>query len=104
MQDAIREVVDEHDSWPSFRVGINTGPALVGNIGSDEFRSFNVRGDAVNVAARLEGVAQPGTVVIGGTTFEAVEDVAHVEPLGPLDLKGKQHPVTAYRLLSIDPV
>lgn len=103
MQDAIREVVEEHDTWPSFRIGINSGPALVGNIGSDEFRSFNVMGDAVNVAARLEGVAEPGTVVIGSSTFEAVEDVARVEALGPLDLKGKERQVSAYRLLAIEP-
>ncbi len=104
MQDAIGELVDEHNSWPLFRVGINTGPALVGNIGSDEFRSFNVMGDAVNVAARLEGVAEPGTVVVGGTTFEAVKEGVRVEPLGDLELKGKEHRVAAYRLLAVHPV
>ena len=54
--------------WPRFRVGINTGPALVGNIGSTALRNFNAMGDAVNVAARLETEAQPGQVVIGEST------------------------------------
>jgi class 3 adenylate cyclase len=102
MQEAIGEVVAEHDSWPLFRIGVNTGPALVGNIGSDEFRSFNVMGDAVNVAARLEGVAEPGSVVIGGPTYEAISDVAQVESLGELELKGKEQRVAAYRLLAIE--
>jgi class 3 adenylate cyclase len=101
MQEAIEEVVGEHPEWPRFRIGINTGPALVGNIGSARMRSFNVMGDAVNVAARLEGVAVPGQVVIGGTTHEAAGEAAVVEPLGPVELKGKERPVEAYRLLEV---
>lgn len=83
---------------PQFRIGINTGPALVGNIGSDELRSFNVLGDAVNVASRLETSAEPGTVVIGETTYQAVADRVRATPLGPLDLKGKEVPIHAYKL------
>lgn len=101
MQEAIEAVVVEHPEWPRFRIGINTGPALVGNIGSARMRSFNVMGDAVNVAARLEGVAVPGQVVIGGSTYEAVGEAAVVEPLGAVELKGKERPVDAYRLLEV---
>jgi class 3 adenylate cyclase len=102
MQEAVGAVVAEHPSWPLFRVGINTGPALAGNIGSDEVRSFNVMGDAVNVAARLESVAVPGTVVIGDTTYRAIAGVAEVEPLGELELKGKERPVAAFRLVRLN--
>lgn len=102
MQRSIEEVAAENPAWPRFRIGINTGPALVGNIGSDRMRSFNVMGDAINVAARLEGVAEPGTVVIGETTHAAVAGLAEVEPLGDLDLKGKELAVRAYRLIAID--
>jgi class 3 adenylate cyclase len=102
MQRSIEDLAAENPAWPRFRIGINTGPALVGNIGSDRMRSFNVMGDAVNVAARLEGMAEPGTVVIGAATFEAISPEAVVEPLGDLDLKGKEVPVRAYRLLSIN--
>lgn len=101
MQRSIEELAAENPDWPRFRIGINTGPALVGNIGSDRMRSFNVMGDAINVAARLEGVAEPGTVVIGETTRAAIAGLAEVEPLGDLDLKGKELPVRAYRLLAV---
>lgn len=102
MQEAIAELIADHPDWPRFRIGINTGEALVGNIGSDRIRSYNVMGDAINVAARLEAIAEPGTVVIGQTTHDALGPGAVVDPLGPLDLKGKEHPVTAYRLVSLD--
>ena len=101
MQQSIERLATDNAEWPRFRIGINTGPALVGNIGSDRMRSFNVMGDAVNVAARLEGIAVPGTVVIGEATYAAIADLADVEPLGDLELKGKEVPVRAYRLVSI---
>ena len=100
MQAAVTELADGH-GWPRFRIGVNTGPALVGNIGSDQLRSYNVIGDAINVAARLEGVAEPGTVVIGETTYRAIHPPPEVEPLGTLELKGRQQPVEAYRLLHL---
>jgi class 3 adenylate cyclase len=102
MQQSIEALATARPDWPRFRIGINTGPALVGNIGSDRIRSFNVMGDAINVAARLEGIAEPGTVVIGQPTYDALGPDAVVEPMGDLDLKGKDLPVTAYRLVSVE--
>jgi class 3 adenylate cyclase len=102
-----REVVAEQAAgllprveWPAFRVGVNTGPALVGNIGSPEFRGFNAMGDAVNVAARLQALAEPGTVVIGQSTRDQI-GLAEVVSLGDLALKGKEKSVHAYRLVSL---
>ncbi|WP_431914287.1 adenylate/guanylate cyclase domain-containing protein [Nonomuraea jabiensis] len=108
MQRAAAEVAEEMAwkrvddvPWPTFRVGVNTGPALVGNIGSPELRGFNAMGDCVNVAARLEGIAEPGTVVIGETTLRQLGRGASVNPLGPLNLKGKEELVNAYVLTDL---
>lgn len=101
MQEAIETEAGERDNAPKFRIGINTGPALVGNVGSAEMRSFNVVGDAVNVASRLETSAEPGHVLIGQSTYGAVADRVDVEPIGPLNLKGKEKAVKAYRLLGL---
>jgi class 3 adenylate cyclase len=98
MQRAIAAQTEGMVDAPRFRIGINTGVALMGNIGAAEFRSYNVVGDAVNVASRLETSADPGTVVIGEPTYQAIADRVVVHPLGPLDLKGKSRPINAYRL------
>ena len=63
------EIAAGEPGWPRLRVGANTGPALVGNIGSETLRGFNAMGDAVNVAARLQTIAEPGQVVIGEATL-----------------------------------
>lgn len=88
--------------WPKFRVGVNTGLALVGNIGSPELRGFNAMGDCVNTAARLQALAEPGTVVIGAATYRALGVPADVRPLGELILKGKSETVHAYVLNSLE--
>jgi class 3 adenylate cyclase/cytochrome bd-type quinol oxidase subunit 2 len=84
--------------WPRFRVGINTGEALVGNIGGETLRNFNAMGDAVNVAARLETQATPGQVVIGAATRDRIGECALVTPLGDLMVKGRLQPVPAFVL------
>jgi adenylate cyclase len=101
LQKAVGEFAEGHPSWPRFRVGINTGPALVGNIGSDEIRNFTAIGDAVNVAARLQASASPGEVIIGADTFNLIRDVAMADPLGPIEAKGKSEAVEAYRLRAL---
>ena len=96
MQAGIDAVAES--GWPRFRVGINTGPALVGNIGSTELRNFNAMGDAVNVAARLETSAHPGQVVIGESTRALLPAGTVCEPLGELSVKGRRTPVVAHVL------
>lgn len=101
MQEAIEAETEGMVDPPRFRIGINTGMALIGNVGSAEMRSFNVVGDAINVASRLETSAQPGTVVIGESTYRAISDRVDAQPLGPLELKGKETPIVAYRLVRV---
>jgi class 3 adenylate cyclase len=84
-----------------FRVAVNSGPALVGNIGSPELRNFSALGDTTNVAARLQTFAPEGAVVVGQRTYELIREVADVRPLGTAELKGKSSPTAVFQLLGI---
>jgi class 3 adenylate cyclase len=98
MQRAIEQIVSEDTSLPRFRVGIATGAALVGNVGSEELRNYVAHGDAVNLAARLQTGATAGQVVISATTYALIRDVATVRPLGRFTVKGKSEEVEAFVL------
>jgi class 3 adenylate cyclase len=94
---ALHAVVDKaafgHADWPRFRVGINTGPALVGNIGAEQMRSFTAIGDTMNLAARLQNLAEPGQVVLGPSTSATLGTAARVSRHGWVKVKGKRDPV-----------
>ena len=86
---------------PRFRVGINSGPALVGNIGAADIRNFSAIGDTTNLAARLQTYAPVGSVVIGARTYELIRDIADVRSLGTPALKGKSEAVEVYELVGL---
>ena len=98
--DVSEAVAAGRPDWPRFRVGVNSGPAVIGNVGSAEHHSFTAIGDTTNLAARLQAAAEPGRVVIGGTTAAELTG-AILEPLGALDLKGKSEPVEAFLLVRL---
>ncbi len=98
MQRAIEAIVTADPSLPRFRVGIATGAALVGNIGSEELRNYVAHGDAVNLAARLQTGAIPGQVVVSAPTYALIRDLASVRPLGRFAVKGKSEEVEAFVL------
>jgi adenylate cyclase len=102
LQRATADVSGRRPEWPTFRAGVNTGRAVVGNVGSAEQRSFTAIGDTTNLAARLQSEAEPGQVVIGPATLAALGDGALVRPLGGLELKGKSEPVEAFVLVELD--
>ena len=82
----------------AIRVGINTGEVMAGTPTGDQSLAV---GDAVNLAARLEQVAEPGQILIGELTRALVGDAVRAEELPPLPVKGKREPVRAWRLLEL---
>jgi class 3 adenylate cyclase len=104
LQAAVGAIVADDTTRPRFRAGVNTGPAVVGNVGGHQMRNFTAIGDTTNLAARLQTFAQPGQVVVGEATYRQIAKVARVRPLGTPALKGKSDPTAAYELLGLDPV
>jgi class 3 adenylate cyclase len=91
-------ITTSHPGWPIFRVGINTGPAVVGTMGAAERRSFAVIGDTTNTASRLMAAGSPGMIVVGRATWEALGPEAVGRALGGVAVKGKREPVEAWVL------
>lgn len=85
-----------YGSSVQFGIGINTGEAVVGNIGSSTRMEYTAIGDAVNLAARLESNAKPGQILISESTCRALDGRVETEPVGPLVVKGKSEPVMAH--------
>jgi class 3 adenylate cyclase len=83
------------------RAGINSGPVIVGNVGSDLRYEYTALGDAMNVAARVQSSAQPGTVVVTANTKRFIGGVFDFEDLGAKEFKGKSEPVQVYRVLGL---
>lgn len=81
------------------RVGIDTGPVVVGNVGTDLTYEYTALGDAVNVAARLQALAKPGSVVVAGSTHRLVEHAFEARDLGLQDLKGKSDKVRVFGII-----
>jgi class 3 adenylate cyclase/tetratricopeptide (TPR) repeat protein len=90
------DVRERHGLDLDVRVGIHTGPVMVGQVGSDLRLEYTAMGDAVNVAARMEQTAEPGTVQITAETYRLVESLFDVESRGGVAVKGKAEPVEAY--------
>lgn len=101
-----RDVRAFHETIPAehrlqFGIGIHTGVAVVGNVGSPLRKDYSAIGDAVNVSSRLQELAEGGQIVISEETYQAIADQVTVTRLDPAQVKGRQTPVQIYLLSDI---
>lgn len=81
------------------RIGVNTGVVISGYLGSKIRLEYTVLGDPVNVAARLQGIAAPGTILVGEDTYEAVKNIFNFHDKGSRLLKGKKEETGIYEVV-----
>src|SRR5262245_5852383 len=87
----------------TIRMGLNTGPVVIGTIGDNLRMDYTAVGDTTNLAARLQQAADPSVLLISEATHRLVEGAVRVEQVLPLVVKGKSEPIRAYRLLGLAP-
>ncbi len=97
-----KQFVERYGKNVGFGVGVNCGPAVVGNIGCDFRMDYTAIGDTVNTAARLEANAPRSTVYISGAVYEQIKDRITAEPVGAIPLKGKSNEVFVYSVTGIN--
>jgi PAS domain S-box-containing protein len=86
---------------PQIRVGLNTAHCTVGVFGSDVMRAYKAVGFGVNVAARLQGAADPGAILCGFRTYALVKDRVEAKERGPLSVKGAARPVETWEIVGV---
>jgi len=85
----------------SFGIGMATGEAVVGNIGSSRLMNYTVIGDCVNLARRLQENARGGQILVDGWTVHTLQDRVRVRPLGEINVKGRSSSTPIFELVGL---
>ena len=101
LQRELGSIAGKHEGWPRVRVGVNSGPAMVRELGGSGYVAYAVVGDTMNMGSRLESNAPVGGVLIGGSTYDLLPDGTVVEPAVELLVKGREEPIRAYVLREV---
>ena len=94
-----RQVKAEFGAAFKIRIGLNSGPVVVGAIGNDLRMDYTAVGDTTNLAARMESLAEPGAILVSDNTYRLVSDYFEFADLGDVPVKGKQAPQAVHRLI-----
>ncbi len=86
------------------RIGLNSGPVIVGSIGNDLRMDYTAQGDTTNLASRMQGLAEPGQIVLSRDVHKMARDFFRFRHLGRKAVKGKEEPAEAYELLGVTEV
>ena len=105
MQNALKRVNDElvtkHGVTLQMRIGLNLGTVVVGDIGADLRMNYTAMGDTVNVASRLQSVAEPGSILVSRAVYEQTRAIFDYSELGSIRVKGRVEPVEIYQVAGI---
>ena len=81
------------------RIGLNSGPVIVGSIGDDLRMDYTAVGDTTNLASRMESMANSGTIMVSSNTYEIVHQQFELKSLGKTEVKGKEESIEVYELV-----
>ncbi|MBC2717814.1 MAG: AAA family ATPase [Desulfobacteraceae bacterium] len=103
IQSSIKRYSEELEKKYGFdftmRIGLNSGPVIVGSIGDDLRMDYTAIGDTTNLAARMESMAEPGSIFVSPVTYKRVSQQFNFNPLGEAKVKGKEEPLDVYELV-----
>src|SRR5262245_27978436 len=98
LQDHHAKLGEPHGVTCVFRMGLNTGLVVVGSIGNNLRMDYSAIGDTTHLAARLQQLAEPGTILVSEATRRLAEGTVHLETLPPTQVKGKTELITPYKV------
>jgi PAS domain S-box-containing protein len=103
----LRRAVESHKNFPealhhlNFRIGIATGPAIIGNVGTSQLFNYTAIGDTVNLAQRLQVTAEPGQILLHKATYDIVAAKVDAVALEPISVRGRAQLVQVYRFTGL---